>query len=94
MCHVFFSRPPTWSHGSMDHEFLGDHHSHGKFMVNQGIPDTNPMNRRIVSDTKSGDSWMYPYQRTPMGNPYISPIYPYIGGVYGLLSPRIPNIPI
>ena len=25
-----------------------------------------------------------------MGNPYISPIYPYIVGVYGLLSPRIP----
>ena len=25
---------------------------------------------------KSGDSWMYPYQRTPMGNPYIRPIYP------------------
>ena len=24
---------------------------------------------------KSGNSWMYPYQRTPMGNPYISPIY-------------------
>ena len=24
---------------------------------------------------ESGDSWMYPYQRTPMGNPYISPIY-------------------
>ena len=23
----------------------------------------------------SGDSWMYPYQRTLMGNPYISPIY-------------------
>ena len=22
----------------------------------------------------SGDSWIYPYQRTPMGNPYISPI--------------------
>ena len=22
----------------------------------------------------SGDGWMYPYQRTPMGNPYISPI--------------------
>ena len=38
----------------------------------------------------SGHSWMYPYQRTPMGNPYISPIYPYIVGVYGLLSPRIP----
>ena len=23
----------------------------------------------------SGDSWMYPYQRTPMGNPYVSPMY-------------------
>ena len=23
----------------------------------------------------SGDSWMYPYQRTPIGNPYINPIY-------------------
>ena len=23
----------------------------------------------------SGDSWMYPYQRTLIGNPYISPIY-------------------
>ena len=22
----------------------------------------------------SGDSWMYPYQRIPMGNPYVSPI--------------------
>ena len=40
----------------------------------------------------TGDSWMYPYQRTPMGNPYISPIYPYIVGVYGLLSPRIPVV--
>ena len=40
---------------------------------------------------QSGDSWMYPYQRTPMGNPYISPIYPYIVGVYGLLSPTIPR---
>ncbi len=43
-----------------------------------------------LPQTISGDSWMYPYQRTPMGNPYISPIYPYIVGVYGLLSPRIP----
>ena len=26
-------------------------------------------------ETMSGDSWMYPYQGTPMGNPYnISPI--------------------
>ena len=33
---------------------------------------------------------MYPCQRNIMGNPYISPIYPYIVGVYGLLSPRIP----
>ena len=32
---------------------------------------------------QSGDSWMYPYQRTPMGNPYISPIYPYIVGFMG-----------
>ncbi len=27
-----------------------------------------------VATNQSGDSWMYPYQRTPMGNPYISPI--------------------
>ena len=45
---------------------------------------------QVVVPVLSGDSWMYPYQRTPMGNPYISPIYPYIVGVYGLLSPRIP----
>ena len=30
----------------------------------------------------SGDSWMYPYQRTPMGNPYRSPIYPYSSWVF------------
>ena len=35
----------------------------------------------------SGDSWMYPYQRTPMGNPYIS----HIVGIYGLQSPKIPR---
>ena len=29
---------------------------------------------RCVTQLGSGDSWMYPYQRTPMGNPYISPI--------------------
>ena len=28
------------------------------------------MERIYVSE----DSWMYPYQGTPMGNPYISPI--------------------
>ena len=31
----------------------------------------------------SGHSGMYPYQRTPMGNPYIRPIYIYIVGIYG-----------
>ena len=30
----------------------------------------------------SRDSWMYPYQRTPMGNPNVSPII-YIVGIYG-----------
>ena len=28
----------------------------------------------FLGSQSSGDSWMYPYQRTPMGNPYISPI--------------------
>ena len=28
-----------------------------------------------VMTSVSGDSWMYPYQRTPMGNPYIIPIW-------------------
>ena len=32
----------------------------------------------------SGDSWMYPYQRTHMGNPYISPILVILVGTYGL----------
>ena len=32
------------------------------------------------SKIKSGDSWMYAYQRTPIGHPYISPIV----GIYGL----------
>ena len=40
----------------------------------------SPLDRNQATDEKkpagqqSGDSWMYPYQRTPMGNPYISPI--------------------
>ena len=36
----------------------------------------NPEKKRHVRQICqiSGDSWMYPYQRTPMGNPYISPI--------------------
>ena len=34
----------------------------------------------------SEDSWMYTYQRTPMGNPYISTFFV---GIYGLWSPRI-----
>ena len=35
--------------------------------------------RTLTPEAKKGevqgsrDSWMYPYQRTPMGNPYISP---------------------
>ena len=32
---------------------------------------------------ESGDSWMYPYQRTPMGNPYINLYKAYIVGIYG-----------
>ena len=37
----------------------------------------------------SGDSWMYPYQRTPMGNPYISPISTMgaLLGVYPIVRP-------
>ena len=57
-------------------------------LVSGSVPTDNL--RDIAMEDPSGDSWMYPYQRTPMGNPYISPIYPYIVGVYGLLSPRIP----
>ena len=30
--------------------------------------------RKLTRWRISGDSWMYPYQRTPMGNPHISPI--------------------
>ena len=33
----------------------------------------------------SRDSWMYPYQRTPMGNPYISPFFM---GIYGWKNPQ------
>ena len=29
----------------------------------------------VIDCIGSGDSWMYPYQRTPMVNPYIRPIY-------------------
>ena len=35
---------------------------------------------------------MYPYQRTPMGNPYIYIYKPYIVGIYGLQSPKIPRL--
>ena len=38
--------------------------------------------------TYSGDSWMYPYQRTAMGNPYRSPIYT---GYLWVIIPRIPR---
>ena len=33
----------------------------------------------------SGDGWMYPYQHTPMGNPYISRI---VRGIYGWKNPQ------
>ena len=36
----------------------------------------------LEGNKQSGDSWMYPYQCTPMGNPYISPIYPYSSWVF------------
>ena len=35
------------------------------------------MKQERLTENLTGDSWMYPYQRTLMGNPYISPIYPY-----------------
>ena len=41
------------------------------------VPWTSPVGSDVFPTEISGDSWMYPYQRTPMGNPYISPIYPY-----------------
>ena len=31
------------------------------------------IHRLLDESYVSGDSWMYPYHRTPMGNPYISP---------------------
>ena len=32
------------------------------------------MEMTFLASFYSGDSWMYPYQRTPMGNHYMSPI--------------------
>ena len=58
-----------------------------KELVFQQVPGFTPRwSPRVVGRTNgnilclnltldSGDSGMYPYQRTPMGNPYISPIY-------------------
>ena len=34
----------------------------------------DPMGFQHSNYLFSGDSWMYPYQRAPMGNPYIGPI--------------------
>ena len=50
-------------------------------MGSQSVRHHLPNNSKLISHL-SGDSWMYPYQRTPMGNPYISPIYPYITWVF------------
>ena len=38
----------------------------------------------------SGDSGMYPYQRTPMGNPYIRPYKAYIVGTLLGVHPIVP----
>ena len=79
---------------TFDPNFLG--HPSRSFLttsvlrLTQLTPGLLIKNRSLPYPQQSGYSWMYPYQRTPMGNPYISPIYPYIVGVYGLLSPRIP----
>ncbi len=36
------------------------------------------LGQNIMCHCRSGDSWMYPYQRTPLGNPYISPSVPWV----------------
>ena len=42
-----------------------------------GCYETEIKDSRKISRWNLGsrDSWMFPYQRTPMGNPYISPIF-------------------
>ena len=47
-------------------------------------PNSPIVTKRGVQTTLSGDSWMYPYQRTPMGSPYISPFFV---GIYGFFHP-------
>ena len=67
----------------------------GFFIKNGGFPRGHPPSAKkkrsgawpggiplLLPCDISGDSWMYPYQRTPMGNPYISPIYPYSSWVF------------
>ncbi len=57
--------------------------------------ENQPIVNGIAKDVGglSGDSWMYPYQRTPMGNPYISPIsHVYLWVSYPQESPTVyPN---
>ncbi len=51
-----------------------------KWMLTPCVSDALLEETSSTSELHSGDSRMYPYQRTPMGNPYISPIV----GIYGL----------
>ena len=49
---------------------------HGLSRPGPPHPPCTTMNQQCPSKkclVGSGDSWMYPYQRTPMGNPYKSP---------------------
>ena len=52
---------------SFSERTAGQSHEHLPGAASQGFNI-----RKVIS--LSGDSWMYPYQRTPIGNPYISPI--------------------
>ena len=66
--------------------------SHQSFFSTKESSRAPPANRchlpLLIPWTKcleSGDSWMYPYQRTPMGNPYIKP---YITWVFMDCNPQ------
>ena len=41
---------------------------------NLGRGGEQPKKHLVCCPQHSEDSWMYPYQRTPMGNPYVRPI--------------------
>ena len=62
--------------------FFKAHHEHGLAVGTRTCAHSGPKLRSslpegaetLVGLPFSGDSGMYPYQRTPMGNPYIRPI--------------------